>query len=799
MARTRGGKRSANKGAKPKSRSRKAPRKRFRWLKLLFGVALTLGVVAGAVLVGGYFYFAAGLPDFHSLEDYRPPQVSRVFAVDGTPIAEHYLERRTVVSRDEIPDSLVQAFLSAEDADFYRHEGLDYLGMLRALYNSARRGRIAGSGSTITQQLIKTLLLTPEQTLARKAKELILARRLETRLTKDEILTLYLNQIYFAHGRYGVGEAARYYFGKSVSDLGVAESAMLAGLVQSPERLTPRRHPEAAKQRRAYVLEQMVRNEYIDSAHAKALEEAPFGLAPPPVDSRLDAAWFADEVKKRVEIALGDDGASRLREGGLRIHTTLDLAQQDAAQRALVGALRAVDSRQGYGRNLPHIRSNDPAVEKWRATRRTKLKGSPPSRGGSTPARIASLVDEGYVLDLGIGEALLPFASVGRFAADGKLRPDWSPGDVVTVSIRGDGPRHPARMHASPSIGPQGAVVIIDPRDRAVRALVGGVSYAASPFNRAIQAKRQPGSAFKPFVWGAALETRKYSPASQVLDAPETWPMGNGKVWQPRNYTKKFEGLMSLRRALAESKNTVAVKLAHDVGVPAVQSFARRAGITSPLVDNLTLALGGAEVTPFELANAYATIAANGLHSEPRFVTSVTGPDGPIDLPLTRVRGPIAPAIDAGAASVLRSLMRSVVTDGTARSLKRIDRPVVGKTGTTNEARDAWFVGMVPEAVCATWIGFDDSRPIGNREGGGRTAAPVALAFFEAVSATGPDWPQPTRGVVTRRVDPQNGLLARPETVGAYDELFLLGTEPTEQTPAAEEIGVDDFMFGGFD
>lgn len=807
--------------AKKKVQSRKkaaAPKGSLGWAILRFGIILLLiaGMLGAGVLAGGYWYFGRDLPDVRTLTEWKPPQVTRVLARDGTVIAELYKERRTVVGRDQVPKEVVSALLAAEDADFYTHEGLDYMGMARALVNSFKAGHVTGSGSTITQQVVKNLVLSPEKTFARKAKELILARRIEQAFTKDEILTLYVNAVYFGHGRYGVQEAARYYFGKDVGELSVVEAATLAGVVQSPERLSPRKHPERSRERRAYVLRQMAEKKFITEAAAKQADAMPIELAPAPEENLPEAAWFVDAVKKQVTDALGQEA---LFEGGLRIETTLDLPRQREAMAAVRGALAAIDGRQGFGRKPRHVEDADA----WAKKRAAKLKGEPPAFGEVVEARVAGVVDGNLMLDLGVGSAEIPLEGLERYwppaepekkgakgekgekvdepapaAPRAKDAAPWRVGDLIDVQVRADGPHHPDTMHAAVAVGPQSAFVAIDPRTREVLALVGGESYAEYPFDRVTQARRQPGSTFKPFVYGAALASRKFTAASIMLDAPETFPLGPDKWWKPENYSGKYEGALPLRRALAKSINTVAIKLiaSPDVGVQAVQQFATKAGIPGPLVDNLTLALGSSEVTPLELANAYATLAADGRRAAPRFIRAISDPEGRIDHPILHPPPP-EQALPEDEVWVLRNVMRSVVTEGTGTALKDLPRPLIGKTGTTNNARDAWFVGALPEVVAVAWLGFDDNRTLGRKETGGHAAVPIVKRYLETFDTSGPDWPPPPAGVVVARIDPASGLLMPEGTEGGLDEAFLTGTAPVQVAAAPGEVTAQNFFAEG--
>lgn len=769
---------------KGKGKESGPPKKRFRLLRWFFVTSVFVVILGCCTLLGVYLYFASGLPDYRSLEDYRPPQLSRILAADGSLLGEIYHQRRSLVQRDQVPDVLIHAFLSAEDADFYRHEGLDYTGMLRALYNSLKAGRVTGSGSTITQQTVKNLLLTPERKLARKFKELILARRLEAHLTKDEILTIYLNAIYLGHGRYGVQEAARFYYGVDVERLTLNQAATLAGIIQSPERLSPRKHPERAKARRAYVLNQMVKNGYVDVVKAEATKSKGLDLAPIPTRAKV-GHWFSDEVRRRLVRRLGEE---RVKIGGLEVRTTLDPKRQAAAEAALQRGLKAVDARQKFGRPKKHV--SEARAERWRRQQAKTRGDAAPHLGQVTSGRIKRIDKEGYILEFGVGEARLPLRAGKRFATKKKPKP-YRVGDVVRVKLREDGPVHPKVMNAVLENGPQGALVVVDPNSRGVVAMVGGFEYADYPYNRAVRTQRQPGSAFKPFVWGAALESRRFTPASVLIDAPETLRIHRGKFWKPRNYTGKFRGTVSLREALAHSVNSVAVSLAEDVGIANVHQFARKAGIESPLAEGPAVALGASEVSPLELANAYATIVDDGRRAPVRFITRIRA--GKEELPLEPPQW--EQTIEPGIAWLVRDLMRSVVTDGSGRRLRGFARPIAGKTGTTNEARNTWFVGLLPEAITVAWVGFDDqSRSLGDKESGARTALPIVKSYVSVAEKSGASWPARPNSLLRLRVAP-DGRLASARAKESRQEYFLDGTQPTEMAPDEGEVDANNFFF----
>jgi penicillin-binding protein 1A len=728
---------------------------------------------AGAIALTLWVYASdPALPRMSSARDYRPPAVSRVTDRGGRVLGEIYRERRTVVPLSRIPPVLLQAVLAAEDADFYHHRGLDWAGMVRAFFANLRAGRFVQGGSTITQQVVKTFFLGPERTLRRKIQEVILARRLERELDKNEILFLYLNQIYFGHGRWGVEEAARFYFGHGVEHVDLPEAAMLAGLPQAPELLSPLRHPDRAGHRRRYVLDQMVRRGMITADQATRAAEArlparprdePFlGTAPEMVD------WVRVELARRY----GQDGLDRL---GAEVRTTLDVSMQRTARAALEDGLRAVDLRQGFARPLRRV--TGAALTKHLATQRAHANGA--IEGVVVQVNDAARAVQ---FDLGSRRATLDLGSDGRVLG-GHARPSevFRAGDVWR--LRAD----PAGDALMLDQLPQGALVALDPASGEVRALVGGYGFGAGGFDRALQSHRQPGSAFKPVVYAAAIDSRRFTAATVLDDAPEVFGS-----WTPKNYDgAPFRGPIRLRVALYDSVNTVAVRLLDQLGPPAAIAMARRLGIASPLEANLSLALGTSSLTPLELASAFSVFAARGMRAAPRFLLAVGGRAEPAPVP-ERV-------LAADTAFVMTTLLRSVVLEGTGRAARDVGRPAAGKTGTSDDHRDAWFIGYTPELCAAVWVGFDEPRPLqgplGKGEAGGHAAAPIWAAFVKkALSGqAGRDFEQPP-GVVVARIDPRTGLRAADGALDAVDEYFLSGTEPAEAAPAAGEVDPGSFL-----
>ncbi len=860
----------------------------------LLRAALALAALAVAVPALVFWRWTRELPAFDSLRDYRPLVSTRVLGAGGQEVFSFARERRTVVPLPEIPEVLKKAVLASEDAKFYQHEGVNYLAILRCAVKGLVSGGVRCGGSTITQQVVKTFLLADEWRYKRKVKELVLAPRLEQNLGKDEVLWLYLNQIYLGHRRYGVEEASRFYFGKPVKALTLGEAACLAGVVQSPERLSPVKHPQAAKARQAYVLRRMAEEGFITRAQAEAEVARPIVTSPP--EAAPPGASYADAVRKLLDARYG---AEEVETGGLTVEVGMDLAMQRYAEAALEADLRAVDRRQGYRGALAKLTPDQlkVALPAWRKRLaeasapkgpvlawdlsgvdpeeldpgeadqkdlRRALRLRPLAAGEVYAALVTAADDKAATVDLGGATGTLPLADlawarkwnpVSGTATPRSVKAVVAPGELVLVRVLpgAAAPDVLARagrplalsLEQKPLV--QGALVAIDPATRQVRALVGGTSFVASTFNRATQARRQTGSAFKPFVWGAAVESRRFTPATVVYDTPDLYrDPWTGKEWKPRNFEKdEFDGPLLLKAALAHSKNTVAVKLTDALGVDAVIGFARRMGIESEQPRNLTVALGTGEVTPLELTNAYASIAAAGKLAAPMLVLRVKDRDGKLlddwaaEGPTVKVDGktaagappasapPPAPppptTTDAAAALaaagaappaddfplpatgtrgdvafVLAAMMRDVVEYGTGQSARALARPVAAKTGTAQEHRDAWFVGFTPELVAGVWVGFDDHAPLGPRETGAVAALPAWLAFMQAtLGARPPVEFQAPPGVEFARVDAATGLLAGDAAAGAAEQPFvpfLSGTAPTDAAAEQRSDGPKNFF-----
>ncbi len=758
----------------------------WRWFKRLAFAGLVLCAVGALSVFLVIRHFEADLPSIDELQnDYHPPQVTRVLARDGSLLAELFTERRTLVHIEQLPAHVKLAVLAAEDAHFYEHEGLNYVGMLRALVDNIRSGRTRQGGSTITQQVVKNILLDPERTYRRKIREVLLARKLEQNLSKDRILELYLNHIYWGHGRYGIEEAARFYFGCSAADLSISQAALLAGLVSSPENSSPRRNPERAAARRRFVLDQMLEKGFITREQHDAAVASPIVLA----SASSEPSQLAPEVVEIVKRTLQKLAGQGALLGGFTVTTTIDPAMQKAAREALRDNLLSFDARHGLRGPLAA-----PKAGKRSRGALVPFEGTPHfSEHKVLVGQVTGADDPAGALLVRVGtvQGIVRLADHERYNPK-KLPPSQfaPPGTLLRVSLLAPEPQSPSapdapRIPLRLELGPEGALVAIDVRTRDVLALVGNYEGVPGALDRSTQAKRQPGSTFKPIVYSYAMHTRRYTPATLL----ETRP-GTVRGYNPSNF-EDAEGKapMRLREAVAQSVNVAAVHVAQDVGVEAVVPWAHALGIESKLGADLSLALGAYEVSPMEMANTYATFASGGMADTPRIITRIVDGSGkelalPPPPPARRV-------MDESEAYLVTSVLQSVVDHGTGTRAKKLGRPVAGKTGTSNEARDAWFVGYTTDVACAVWTGYDDSKPLGSREAGSTAALPAWVDFMSAALKGRPptDFPRPA-DVVVVKIDPSTGLLAREGQEDAMDEVFLAGTEPTEI--ALDDAGVDD-------
>lgn len=769
-------------------------------------LALTGGLLGGATIAGIFFYYGHDLPKIMTREDYDPKQMTRIYTSDGKLIGELFKPagRRTVVPLEEIPDHVRWSFMAAEDAGFMSHEGIDYLGMARAFYYAFVHGERLKGTSTITQQVVKNLILVPERTVERKVREIILARELESNLTKADILYLYLNTIYLGEGNYGIEEASRYYFGKHVGELTVAEAATLAGMPQSPENLSPKKHPEAAKSRRSYVLRQLWEKGFVEESIYRNAEEQP--IETKPVSKTFPHLGTAKHFVERVRKILVDKyGEEKTYTGGLRVYTSLDLERQQSAAESTRAGLHTYDERRDFYQPVRTIPESK--IDGFLDDQAETLADQGLDTQETYEGVVVGVEDEENPVRVKIGriEAKLLLEPKNRILRGEENPSDvLSAGDVVRVVPEEVEPGDDGKISVRFEEGPEGALVSVDPQTRDVVALVGGYDFEHDEFNHAIQARRQTGSTFKPFVYGAGLEEKIITPATIYLDSPAVFQMPGGKKWSPQNSDRSWRGPVRVREGLGASRNVVAVRILKDVGVDISKQFARRMGIESPLVDNYTLVMGSSELSPLELVNAYATIASGGLYAEPRFIRRVEtsrGATQSFDVDTERVLG-------EDVAYLLSDLMTAVTEGyvdrkgrrrgGTAHSVSALEHTVAGKTGTTNDTRDAWFVGFTPQLTTGAWVGFDDNRSLGTREFGGKVAAPIWLSYMkEALEESEPEeFEAPDTGITTAKIDPKTGKLARS---GGIEEQFLSGTAPTEYAPSKGEESDENFLMNQFE
>ena len=779
-----------------KKRARRPPRPIFRrlvkWSLILTVILMLTGATA---MVGVYFYLVDDLPKITSLKDYHPSIITTVYSDDNRKIAEFYKERRIVVPLSKIPIQLQQAFIAAEDARFYKHQGIDFLSIVRAFIKNLEAGTIVQGGSTITQQVTKSFLLTPERSYKRKIKEAILAYRIDKTFSKEEILYLYLNQIYLGHGAYGVEAAAENYFGKSVSELNLAECAILAGLPQAPSRYSPFRFPERAKQRQIYVLNRMLAEGYIDNTEVSEAIDVEMDIKPRRNWYIEEVPIYTEHIRRYVKKKYGEDA---LYTQGLKIYAAVNIEMQKAARKQIQKGLRDLDHRLGYRGPEDHLAPEE--IESFSEKIQSSLQETPLAEGSLTKGVVIDVNDKAGTATIRMGEARgvlsledmrwarKPNPKLAYYQAKvRKVSQVLKTGDVVQVQV---GKRKeksevwPLTLEQTPEA--QSALLCIEAETGLVKVMVGGRDFMESQFNRAIQSRRQPGSAFKPIIYAAALD-KGFTPATTIIDSPIVFKdETNDFTWKPKNYGKKFYGPTLFRTALAKSRNVVTIKILQEIGIDYCIDYARKLGIHSEMPRDLSIALGSSGVSLLELVNAYAVFANQGYLVEPAFITKIEDRYGNI---LEEMNPSRERVIDKSTAYIMTSLLESVVKEGTGRRVKALNRPVAGKTGTTNDLQDAWFVGYTPRFISGVWVGYDDGRTLGKGETGSRTASPIWLGFMDAILKDKPvQMFQVPEGVVFAKIDAKTGLLPIPESQKTRFECFKEGTVPTEYTKKPDTI-----------
>ncbi|RMD87953.1 MAG: PBP1A family penicillin-binding protein [Candidatus Dadabacteria bacterium] len=709
----------------------------MKFFKILLSILLSLGMLSGVAacvfVIWGYFYITRDLPKLDRIEDYEPPAVTTVYDRNGTLIAEFYRERRYPIPIEQVPQMVRNCFLAAEDASFYSHPGIDLISIIRAMIVNIESGQKRQGGSTITQQVVKKLLLSPEKDYRRKIKEAILAYRLEKKLSKDDILEIYLNHMYFGEGAYGIKAAAKVFFHKDVKDLTLGEAAILAGLVKAPSRYSPVRHFERAKSRQKYVLRQLIKSGFADASEVKTAEKEKIKVYPPENKKILAAPYFVDEIRRILAEQFGD--FRLVQTGGYTVYTTLDLKAQQMAKRALKKGLEELDKRQGWRGPLMNISKKE--IESYVVELAERYKGEDNGRSKAVVVGI-SHNNNSVKVNAGFASGWIKLNKkwlYRRMLEDGskiEVNPirELQVGSVIEISFRkAKSGKFVLEIDQTPEV--EGAIVVLNPNNGKVVAMVGGYDYSKSQFNRVTQSKRQPGSAFKPIVYLTAIDGFGYTPATIVYDEPRTFRVGD-ELWTPSNFDDKFLGPITLRTALEKSRNLASVDLISRIGADAVISYARKMGITSDLGSNLSLSLGSSEVSLLEMARAYGVFAARGMLFRSVFIDKVVDRNGNVVFDAeNEIISKAKRVINENSAFVMANMMKGVVQHGTGVRVRPIGRPVAGKTGTSNDQMDAWFIGYTPEWVCGVWVGFDVKKTLGEKETGGRVAAPIWLYFMK--------------------------------------------------------------------
>jgi penicillin-binding protein 1A len=758
----------------------------FRWFLL---VSLCVIIIGSIGIAGIYLYLSKNLPKISSLEDYRPPIITTVYSDDNRKIAEFFKERRIVLPLSKIPEILKKAFVAAEDSRFYKHKGIDVLSIFRAFYKNIEAGAIVQGGSTITQQVTKSFLLTPERSYTRKIKEAILAYRIDKKFTKDEILFLYLNQIYLGHGAYGVEAASENYFGKSAHELNLAECAILAGLPQAPSRYSPFKYPERAKQRQIYVLNRMVEEGFITNIQATEAINKVLDIKPRRNLYIEEVPVYTEHIRRYIANKYGEDVLYR---EGLKIYSAVNIEMQKMAREEIGKGLYALDKREGYRGPIKHLKPEE--IESFSTELQLELEETPLEEGKSVKGVVIEINEENDTVVVRMGSTL-GVIRIDDMRWARKPNPEIAyyetrvnhvgevlkVGDVIQVRVKNkifDSDRWWLSLEQVPGV--QAALLCIESETGNVKVMMGGKDFRESQFNRAVQSRRQPGSAFKPIIYAAALD-KGYTPATMIIDSPIVYEdTEHDFTWKPRNYKEKFYGPTIFRDALVKSRNVVTIKILQDIGIDYAINYARKLGITSNMNRDLSIALGSSGVSLLELVSAYSVFNNLGYLVEPVFITKVLDREGNVIEEGNPVRRKV---IDQNTAYIMTSLLEGVVKHGTGHRVKALKRPVAGKTGTTNNLHDAWFVGYTPRYNTATWVGYDDERSLGKGETGSRAASPIWVGFMKRLLADKPVRVfQVPEGVVFSKIDAETGLLPIPESTKTIFECFKEGTVPTEYT-----------------
>ena len=692
----------------------------FVFLGLLVLLAAFVGASVGLVLV-----YSTDLPQVDELERYRPSSVTELYDGQGRVIGSFALQRRVIASYDDYPQVLRDALVSIEDKDFYTHSGISLWRIVGAAYRDIESGGKVQGASTLTMQLARNLFLSPDRSFYRKVQEALLAIQIERRFTKPQIFTLYANQIFLGHGNYGYEAASEYYFSKPAKQLKLEEAALLAGLPKAPQYYSPINHSERALKRRNLVLNAMLEDGKITAAQAVDIKSKPI-LLNLQKDPNSLAPHYVEDIRRYLEAKYGSD---QVHQGGLRVYTSLDMDLQKSARRALLDGLAAYERRHGWRGKLVNVVAQGQSIEKyvdpdW---------DEEPEVNGYIHALVMQVSASAAQIRFGSHAATLAPSDVAAWsAAKSKVKLDtlFRAGDIVYVKVLALEAGGKARVSLEQDSGVEGALVAIDNATGEIKAMVGGRDFNVSKFNRATQALRQVGSSFKPYVYTAVIDEGG-SPDDTIVDAPVTFQTASGP-YTPHNYDEKFEGTITLRRALAQSRNIPALKLADRIGIKTVIDYAHRMGVTENIPAYLPVALGSAEITPIEQTAAFSVFPNDGLRVAPRYITKVTDYEGRI---LEEDFSDAKDAISSRTARIMTSMLHEVVLHGTAVAASKMPYPLGGKTGTTNDFTDAWFVGFSPNLTCGVWVGYDEKKSLGEKETGARAALPIWMQFMSAALA----------------------------------------------------------------
>ena len=779
-----------------KKRAKKNQKGFFAIIFKLFIIFIVILLIAGCLTSTGiYFCIIKKLPKISGLTDYKPPVITTIYSDDNRKIAEFYKERRIICPLSNISKILQNAFIAAEDARFYQHKGIDIISIIRAFIKNIEAGVIVQGGSTITQQVAKSFFLTPERSYIRKIKEIILSYNISKKFTKEEILFLYLNQIYLGHGAYGVQAASENYFGKSVNELDIAESAMLAGLPQAPSRYSPFRFPKKAKQRQIYVLNRMLAEGYITNIQAsEAISKK--------LDIKSRRNWYIEEVpyytehiRRYIENKYGKD---ILYNEGYKIYAAVNIEMQKAARLEIEKGLKHLDKRQGYRGPVRHLAHEE--IEAFITKCTDEIDIVSPLADSILTGVVTNVNDtEAYVtVQMGSFSGILkvdnmrwarkPNHEVPYYQARIKSPGDvLKTGDVILVRVNKkieNTDMFDLSLEQVPSV--QAALLCMEADTSYVKVMIGGREFKKSQFNRAIQSKRQPGSAFKPVIYAAAID-KGYTPATMLIDSPVIFhDPRNAFTWKPKNYKEKFYGPTLLREAIVKSRNVVTIKILQDIGIDYAINYASKLGITSKLSRNFSIALGSSGISLLECVQVYSVFCNSGYLIKPVFITKIVDRDGNI---IEEEKTDRKRVIEKSTAYIMTSLLEGVVKHGTGYRARALKRPAAGKTGTTNNLFDAWFVGYTPDYITGVWVGFDNEKSLGEGETGSRAASPIWLGFMKNILSK-----KPVRvfkvpeDIVFSKIDAKTGLLPIPESEKTIFECFKEGTAPTEYTQKIESL-----------